>query len=68
MLTVSRNFLAQAIRLAASEYLKDAAVMDEQAKKLPNYARVGDQFRRQWNEASTIADAIENGDSINFIE
>lgn len=68
MLTISRSFLSQAIHLAASEYLKDAGVMDEQAKTLPNYTQIADQFRRQWAQSLEIAEAIENGDSIRFVE
>lgn len=52
---IQRHTLANCLRTAAEQFDRDAAVM------LP---RMADQFRRQAAEARTLADGIEQTDSI----
>lgn len=61
---VSRTMLSQALHHVATLYDGDAAVMGAQPGE--GHKRAARQFQKQAQEARDIADAIENGCSIQF--
>lgn len=61
---VSRNMLSHALRIAVEEYRKHGL----ECAAIPGHDRLAAQFARQAQEAQDLADSVENGVNLYFID
>lgn len=64
-----RSLIAMCVRVAAEKFLLDEKMCreidgTETPIQLENHSRLADQFRRQYDEASSLADSIDNADEV----
>lgn len=61
---VSRTMLSHALRIAVEEYRKHGL----DCAAIPGHDRLAEQFARQAQEAQDLADSIENGCNVYFVD